>query len=70
MEQTIMCSIVGLTEPTAERQLINKLSAMPGVTQVTASGTEGRVVITGKDLNQKVFIQAIEQTGIDVVDVH
>ena len=69
MEQTITCSIVGLTEEAAQQQLIEKLGAMPGVTQVAVSGTEGRVSVRGEDLNPAVLTQAIEQSGIQVTQV-
>lgn len=50
-----------------EARIVEKLSAMPGVSSVTAIAADGAVVVNGENLDRDALAQAIEDLGFDVL---
>ena len=58
----------GMACSKCEARMVERLSAMAGVSAVTASAVDGSVVVTGENLDRDALAQAIEDLGFDVIE--
>lgn len=58
----------GMACAKCEARVREKLSAMAGVSSVTASAADGSVVVAGEGLDRDALAAAIEDLGFDVIE--
>ena len=58
----------GMACSKCEARVREKLSAMAGVSSVSANAADGSVVVTGEGLVRDALAQAIEVLGFDVIE--
>ena len=58
----------GMACAKCEARMVENLSKLPGVSNVTATAANGLVTVEGSGINRETIAAAIEDLGCDVVE--